>query len=225
MPQASQLQRVYRATPRSERTRRTILEAAEIVFAQKGYAAARLEDVAQRVGIRRASIVYYFRNKRELYHAVLASVFGDLAERYQTVIGRFATSPARIEAIINEWVSHVNERPSIGCILLREAAEASGARRTEAARYVAPAVAAVVNVIRDGQRERLFRPIDPIHFIFAVVGTTIFFVAATPTLVPDWPFDPLSPEQLDALRAEVLEITRQFLLGSGDVATVAAEMT
>ena len=61
---------------RAERTRTAILVAAEGLFAQKGFDATRLEDVAAAVGIRRASIVYYFRDKRELYDAVLEDVFG-----------------------------------------------------------------------------------------------------------------------------------------------------
>ena len=67
-----------RLTSRAERTRATILETAEALFAERGFEATRLEDVAERVGIRRASIVYYFRDKRELYEAVLQDVFEEL---------------------------------------------------------------------------------------------------------------------------------------------------
>ncbi len=59
---------------RAEKTREAILSAAENLFAEKGFAATRLEDVAEVVGIRRASIVYYFRDKHELYGAVLDSL-------------------------------------------------------------------------------------------------------------------------------------------------------
>jgi hypothetical protein len=79
------------------------------------------------------------------------------------------------------------------------------------ARHVAPAVELVTRAIREGQATQLFQPIDPIHVIFAVVGATIFFVTAPRTLVPEWPFDPLSPPQLASLRAEVLEITRRLV--------------
>ncbi len=68
---------------RAEKTRGTILDAAEAVFAEKGFAAARLEDVAAIVGIRRASIVYYFRDKRDLYEAVLERLFSNLHARFR----------------------------------------------------------------------------------------------------------------------------------------------
>ena len=56
-------QRARQATPRAERTRASILEVAEVIFAEKGFDGTRLEDVAQAVKIRRASIVYYFKDK------------------------------------------------------------------------------------------------------------------------------------------------------------------
>ncbi len=214
--------RAARSTSRSEKTLATILETAERVFAEKGYAAARLEDVAERVGVRRASIVYYFRDKRSLYEAVLESVFGDLARRYDAVISAPGDPVERLDAVMSTWVSYVGERPAIARLLLREAAEATGEGGTIAARHVAPAVELVTRAIRDGQQTHLFQPIDPIHVIFAVVGATIFFVTAPRTLVPEWPFDPLSPAQLASLRAEVLEITRRLVGARGPLSKTQA---
>ena len=202
-----------RPHPRAELTRADILNAAESIFAEKGFAAARLEDVAQRVGIRRASIVYYFRDKRELYEAVLGDIFGELLERYQTVLRAPAPLPQRIEAIVDAWVGYVAERPTVARLLLWEAADGSQ-RIAVAAGHGAAVISALTSAIHEGQRQRLFHPIDPIHFIFTIVGATVFFVAATPRLVPDLPFNPLSPEQLEAHRTELLGISRR-LLGTG----------
>jgi hypothetical protein len=75
-------------------------------------------------------------------------------------------------------------------------------------------ISALTSAIQEGQRLGLFHPIDSIHFIVTIVGATVFFVTATPRLVPNWPFDPLSPAQLAAHRAELLGISRR-LLGTG----------
>ena len=58
-------------------TRAEILAAAERHFAEVGFEAARLEDIAADVGIRRAAIFYHFRGKQELYAAVLDGYFAD----------------------------------------------------------------------------------------------------------------------------------------------------
>ena len=60
--------------PVKESTRSTaerILDAAEDLFAEKGYSATSLGDVADRVGIRSPSLYNHFRNKEALYLAVL----------------------------------------------------------------------------------------------------------------------------------------------------------
>ena len=52
-------------------TAQRILDAAEDLFAEKGYSATSLGDVADRVGIRSPSLYNHFRNKEALYGAVL----------------------------------------------------------------------------------------------------------------------------------------------------------
>ena len=44
-----------------------------------------------------------------------------------------------------------------------------------------------------------------------VAGATVFFVAAMPTLVPDLGFDPLSREQMEVHKQEVLRIAQRLL--------------
>ena len=48
-----------------------ILDAAEDLFAENGYSATSLADVADRVGIRSPSLYNHFKNKEALYQAVL----------------------------------------------------------------------------------------------------------------------------------------------------------
>lgn len=59
------------STDQSPSTAERILDAAEDLFAEKGYSATSLGDVADRVGIRSPSLYNHFRNKEALYAAVL----------------------------------------------------------------------------------------------------------------------------------------------------------
>ena len=54
-----------------ERTRQKIFDAAAEVFAEKGFAGARVEEIARRAGVNRQLISYYFEGKEGLYQAVL----------------------------------------------------------------------------------------------------------------------------------------------------------
>src|SRR5579859_5452108 len=52
-------------------TRQALLDAALKVFSQKGYAAARLEDVAEQTGVSRGAIYWHFHSKAELYNTLV----------------------------------------------------------------------------------------------------------------------------------------------------------
>ena len=200
-------------TVRAERSRGRILEAAEAHFAEEGYAATRLEDIAESVGMRRAALFYHFRDKRELYLAVLERIFGGLLEKIQAVLHTSAPLPQRIEAAISAWVSYVGEHPSLPKILLREGSKVPPERREDVDRLAAPFLAVIREVFAEGVREGHFHqpPIGPLHFVSAIVGATVFFVGAIPSFVPDLDFDPISPEHLEAHRREMLTIARRLL--------------
>lgn len=66
------------AEPRFQRRKedrpQEITDAAFRVFAEKGYAAARVEEVARRAGVSKGLLYLYFKTKEELFKAVVRSV-------------------------------------------------------------------------------------------------------------------------------------------------------
>ncbi len=54
-----------------------ILRVAEEVFAEKGYSGATITEIAQRAGLPKTNIHYYFSNKKNLYQRVIEEVFTD----------------------------------------------------------------------------------------------------------------------------------------------------
>jgi AcrR family transcriptional regulator len=65
---------------RAESTK-LLLEASGIEFAQNGIGGARIDKIAERAGVNKASIYTYFGNKEDLFAAVLEARLGELAER------------------------------------------------------------------------------------------------------------------------------------------------
>ena len=197
----------------AESTRDAILSAAERLFAERGFDNARLEDVAEAVGIKRASIVYYFRDKRALYGAVLGSVFGEYRERLVAAFETPGPMLDRLEAAIGAWVDYIAERPTFARLLLREVADSGRNDRPSAAEHIQPFVELVQQFL-EAHREEARREtdrIDPAHIASTIAGATVFFVSAMPVLLPGDGFDPLEPEHVEAHRAEVLKIARRLL--------------
>ena len=60
----------------SQKSKIRILKAAEKLFAAKGFDAARVDDIAEKAGVNKALIYYYFKSKRD----VLEQLFNNLVE-------------------------------------------------------------------------------------------------------------------------------------------------
>ena len=202
-----------RAVLRSERTRASILDAAETLFAERGFAETRLEDVAAAVGIRRASIVYYFADKAALYDAVLADVFGDLLARIEPVLTTNAPLAERGVAAVSAWIDTIAARPSMARILLREVADGRAGHEPPLIRHTRAFHALIGRVIAESPADPMASapPVEPLQIASLVAGWTVFFVAAMPALLPGAQFDPLAADQLAAHKREVLGAVRRML--------------
>ncbi len=198
-----------RRSARAERTRSAILAAAEAVFAESGFAATRLEDVAERVGIRRASIVYHFRDKAELYDAVLGEVFGGLLARLEPCLLGPGSLAERAEASVSAWIDYVAARPTLARLLLREVADAGPQREPALLAHTGAFFELVERALARDPADR--PPVDPVQLASTVAGSTVFFVAGLPTLLPDLRLAPPSSERIEAHRAEMLGLTRRLL--------------
>jgi TetR/AcrR family transcriptional regulator len=144
------------------------------VFAERGYAGARMEDVAAAVGIRRASLVHHFPDKQRLYVSMLDDLFDGLIEGYREALAGPGSLQERFLGCIDVWVDRVERRPGLLRISLWEMARASPAEAVPLASRVQPIVKLLADAVREGQTLGLFRDLDAVELVMAVAGTTAF---------------------------------------------------
>lgn len=83
-------------------TSERILDAAEDLFAEKGYSATSLGDVADRVGIRSPSLYNHFKNKEALYEAVLERLLVD----FSAPLAELESGPVTNDRVIH-WMETI----------------------------------------------------------------------------------------------------------------------
>src|SRR5215467_7202279 len=64
----------------ADRTQETILRAAMSEFSERGLVGARVDRIAERAGIDKKLIYYYFGNKEKLFLAVLETTYADIRQ-------------------------------------------------------------------------------------------------------------------------------------------------
>jgi TetR/AcrR family transcriptional regulator len=208
---ASQAGSPRRSALVAEETRELILQAAEIEFANRGFARARLEDIAEPVGITRAAIIYHFGDKQALYTAVLEATFKALAERIRAALEANAPHPERVERLIGAWVDYAAERPTLARLFMREVADAPGELTPELRQLVDPMFSVVTEGIEKGQQEGAFRNVDPALVVSVLAGATVWFVTNAPLLGGEESRRDPSQEVFTEFREELIGVTRHLL--------------
>jgi len=88
--------------------RAAILEAALDVFSERGFAAARLDDVAQKAGVAKGTLYLYFPDKEALFEELLRGLANPILERF-AALSADQTIPAGVmlERILEVFASQV----------------------------------------------------------------------------------------------------------------------
>src|SRR5690348_8545093 len=100
-------------------TTERILAAAEDEFGNAGYAAARLEDIAESAGLRRPSLLYHFPTKDALYAATVARTFGRLRDELGHAIAGEGSFEERLDRLTGTYVQFLVAHPATARILVR----------------------------------------------------------------------------------------------------------
>jgi AcrR family transcriptional regulator len=85
---------------RTAARREAILEAALDEFSARGFAAARLEDVAKRAGVAKGTIYLYFADKEALFQELVRFQIGPVMSAFETVLA----SPLPLKSLIDQAI-------------------------------------------------------------------------------------------------------------------------
>jgi len=143
MPAASARSARHRSGRRAHNRRRDILDAAAGLFAQQGFHAASMRDIARAVGMLPGSLYYHFPSKDDLLLAVYEEGVDRIAERLDAAVARNEAPWARLEAAC---VAHLE--------MLLEAGGDTAQVVIRVRPEDCPAMAARLIALRDGHEDR-----------------------------------------------------------------------
>jgi AcrR family transcriptional regulator len=140
-----------------------LLEAALGVFVERGYAATRLEEVARRAGVAKATLYLYYENKLELFKAVVRnSLIAGFDEVAKGRNGEAATARDQLAHLLTAFVRRVAESQLSGIpkLVIAEAGNFPEVARFYHEEVIQRGRAMVVGVLERGVASGEFRRID-----------------------------------------------------------------
>lgn len=109
----------------SEQTRRILLDVARRLFAEHGYAATGTEEVVRQAGVTRGALYYHFRDKQDLFRAVVEDLQQELMQRILAEAGGIADPWERLRGAMQVFLDACLD-PAVQRIVLIDAPAALG---------------------------------------------------------------------------------------------------
>jgi AcrR family transcriptional regulator len=185
---------------RSMARREAILHAALDEFSARGFAAARLDDVAKRAGVAKGTIYLHFRDKEALFQEIVRSLMGPFVGTLEGVFAAEVPLRAIIDQIVELFIREVfgTRRKDIIRLIMTE-----GPRFPKLAEFY---YREVLSRILAGARARLARGVERGEIHHAALARFPQLVAAPAMLAIIWTglfdrFEPLDVREL--LRAHM----------------------
>jgi len=164
-------------------SRDRILDAAEDLFARRGFAGIGMREVADTAGLGKSSLFHHFKSKAELYAAVVGRIL-DLFDRQTTAALAAGGDPlSRFDRWIDALIDTFADHPTSARLLLRslfEDDELTGTSEEEqrADRTLKHLFSRVANLLREGMESGVFRAANIQHTLQSLVGLTVYHFAS-----------------------------------------------
>lgn len=107
-------------TETDKQTEEKIFDAAATVFEEKGMDGARMQDIADRAGINKALLHYYYRSKDHLFDAVFQKLAGKVFAKFAPVFNENLTLEEKIRFFYKEHISFMEKNPRLPAFILNE---------------------------------------------------------------------------------------------------------
>jgi AcrR family transcriptional regulator len=158
--------------PASQRRRAPqIIEAAARVFAERGFHGATTQDIADVLGIRQASLYYYFSSKEAALELVCIKGVEGFFEAAKAIAAGPGTAQERLPLLIKSHLSPLIDRGDFVKVFLNERQHLPGESRRRVGRWSRGLERIFADVIKEGVAKSEFRAdLDPRLAALAILG-------------------------------------------------------
>lgn len=171
-----------------------IVQAAYEVFSEKGFAAARLDEIAKRAGVSKGALYLYFETKQDIFEAVVKDAVAPNIGQIEQFALNFPGSFEQLIRMMIPRVAELAQQSGMGKVIKMVVGESGNF--PEIARVwhddiVGKGIGLMTAVITRAQERGEIRPGEPREFALTLIGPLLAAVIFRETFVPAGakPFD------------------------------------
>lgn len=162
-----------------------IIQAAKEVFTQKGYAAARTQEIMERSGVNNGLLSYYFgkNSKEKLFKAIFEEAFLKVTTRINVIFESEDTLERKLELALDAYFDMLLSNPTLPGFIVNELHTNTHVFVEEIMNKPSrPNPFPLIMQIMEEAAEGKIRPIHPMHLVLNVLSMSVFPFIARPLL-------------------------------------------
>ena len=163
-------------------TEEQILESAKNIFLQKGFAGARMQEIADEANINKSMLHYYFRNKEQLFGRIMQDSVSIMIPKFVTILDSEDSVLGKFERLVDEYVDTIIANPHIPMFLLNEISQNRVQYINEAKEKMmehGTFQSFMMQIVQE-QKKGLLSPLPPQHVMLTVMSLIVFPFMAKP---------------------------------------------
>jgi len=160
----------------------TILDAAEKLFAERGYDGCTVKQIGAAAKVNPALLSYYFGGKEGTYRAVLHRRLRSFTAEGLQDMGAAASPTDAIRRFAEAYMRFMLGHPTVPKLLIREVLDHDAEHAVDEVRFVASGpFRALCDVVRAGQARGDFRrDLDPARAAVSILSPLVYVLVARP---------------------------------------------
>ena len=159
-------------------TEEKIFNAARIIFQKKGFAGARMQEIADEAGINKAMLHYCFKNKELLFQAVFMNAFSQLAPQINEIFKSKDSVFDKIRKFTYSYISFVMLNPYLPQFVIQEMNNNPEFVMSFLKNENRPNPTLLITQIEKEIADGIIKPINPKHLLMNMISMTVFPFAA-----------------------------------------------
>lgn len=156
-----------------------LMDAALSLFVEKGFAATRVEEVAQRAGVSKGTLFLYFPSKVDLFKAVVReNIAGRFAE-WNTAFDTFQGSTSdMVRYCMQQWWERIGATQASGItkLVMSESSQFPEIAECYHQEVIEPGNALIRKILQRGITRGEFRPLNLDYTIYSIIAPMIFVI-------------------------------------------------
>lgn len=189
-----------------------ILDVATRQFAERGYEGTSMNDVAEAVGVRKASLFYHFETKDALYEAVLDRLIATIATPLGAAYQAEGPWEERLVNAADTVTRMLASHPYAAKLLLREAMDWGPVMRGELSGHAVAVLEMSAAFLQAGQDAGIFAKADPKQIMVSLLGLHFVPFALGQLVERFTGRSPFDPEFVEGRRAAVTRQIRDMVM-------------